>query len=136
MPLRRSAIPLLQLAALRGRLMEILAAHQQPDQRRLGDQAFLCGIMSLMPAAPRTADRGNPQPDRGDTGPATGSDRTIRNAGRPPHPLIERLDAEDWDACDRLLADSPALSRETLTAALTEGTGLDSRRPRLAQGCR
>ena len=112
--------PLLQLAALRGRLMEILATHQQPDQRRLGDQAFLCGIMSLMPAAlglpieeilSQIAVTPDLQLALTEQSGTLGALLT----------LIERLDAEDWDACDRLLADSPALSRETLTAALTEG---------------
>ena len=41
--------PLLQLAATRGRLMELLAAHAQPSQREIAEQAFMVGIMSLMP---------------------------------------------------------------------------------------
>lgn len=43
--------PLLQLAALRGRLMEVLAGKRRRGDRRQGDLAFLAGIMSLMPAA-------------------------------------------------------------------------------------
>lgn len=42
--------PLLQLAATRGRLMELLAAELRPGDRPLADQAFMVGIMSLMPA--------------------------------------------------------------------------------------
>lgn len=42
--------PLLQLAATRGRLMELLAEKQQPQNRELVDHAFMTGIMSLMPA--------------------------------------------------------------------------------------
>ncbi|MEI7431153.1 MAG: HDOD domain-containing protein [Betaproteobacteria bacterium] len=42
--------PLLQLAATRGRLMELLAEHLQARNREFSDQAFMVGIMSLMPA--------------------------------------------------------------------------------------
>ncbi|WIM06935.1 MAG: EAL domain-containing protein [Candidatus Nitricoxidivorans perseverans] len=43
------ASPLLQLAATRGRLMELLAGGLHPGQREIGDHAFMTGIMSLMP---------------------------------------------------------------------------------------
>jgi c-di-GMP-related signal transduction protein len=42
--------PLLQLAATRGRLMELLADRLQSRNREFTDQAFMVGIMSLMPA--------------------------------------------------------------------------------------
>ncbi|MDR0379419.1 MAG: EAL domain-containing protein [Candidatus Accumulibacter sp.] len=42
--------PLLPLAAMRGRLMELLAKRSQPHSRELADQGFLVGVMSLMPA--------------------------------------------------------------------------------------
>ena len=42
--------PLLMLAAARGRLMELLAAELHPNDSVLADQAFMVGIMSLMPA--------------------------------------------------------------------------------------
>ena len=42
--------PLLQLAATRGRLMELLAAEVAPRDERLADYAFMCGVMSLTPA--------------------------------------------------------------------------------------
>lgn len=45
-----TANPLLLLAATRGRLMELLAEELQPDNNALADQAFMVGIMSLMPA--------------------------------------------------------------------------------------
>ncbi len=45
-----TANPLLQLAATRGRLMELLAGELQPGDTSLTDQAFMVGIMSLMPA--------------------------------------------------------------------------------------
>ena len=45
----QSVNPLLQLAATRGRLMELLADRLQPRQREFADQAFMAGILSLMP---------------------------------------------------------------------------------------
>ena len=42
--------PLLQLAATRGRLMELFAEHVQAKNREFADHAFMVGIMSLMPA--------------------------------------------------------------------------------------
>jgi c-di-GMP-related signal transduction protein len=44
------ASPLLQLAATRGRLMELLATKLHPGRRDVEDRAFMTGIMSLMPA--------------------------------------------------------------------------------------
>jgi c-di-GMP-related signal transduction protein len=43
--------PLMQLAALKGRFMESLAGFAQPRNKELAEQAFLVGMMSLMPAA-------------------------------------------------------------------------------------
>ncbi len=42
--------PLLQLAATRGRLMELLSDRISPRNREFADQGFMVGIMSLMPA--------------------------------------------------------------------------------------
>lgn len=41
--------PLLQLAATRGRFMELLAQAVMPGVQRFADQAFMVGILSLMP---------------------------------------------------------------------------------------
>ncbi len=46
-----SRSPLLQVAALRGRMMELLVDRLAPGNRTLTDQAFMTGIMSMMPAA-------------------------------------------------------------------------------------
>lgn len=43
--------PLLQLAALRARLMELLARRLHPTAPQLADEAFLTGLVSLLPAA-------------------------------------------------------------------------------------
>lgn len=45
-----SSNPLLLLAATRGRLMELLAGEKRPGDNSFADQAFMTGIMSLMPA--------------------------------------------------------------------------------------
>jgi EAL and modified HD-GYP domain-containing signal transduction protein len=45
----QSVNPLLQLAATRGRLMELLAERLQIRNREFADHAFMVGIMSLMP---------------------------------------------------------------------------------------
>ncbi len=42
--------PLLQLAATRGRLLELLSDRILPRNREFADQGFMVGIMSLMPA--------------------------------------------------------------------------------------
>jgi EAL and modified HD-GYP domain-containing signal transduction protein len=46
-----SRSPLLQVAALRGRMMELLIEQCYPRDRKLADLAFITGIMSMMPAA-------------------------------------------------------------------------------------
>lgn len=43
------ASPLLQLAATRGRFLELLAGRLKPGAREFEDHAFMTGIMSLMP---------------------------------------------------------------------------------------
>ena len=45
-----TANPLLLLAATRGRLMELLAAEARSNDGVFTDQAFMVGIMSLIPA--------------------------------------------------------------------------------------
>ena len=45
-----SSNPLLMLAATRGRLMELIANTLRPNDTPFADQAFMAGIMSLMPA--------------------------------------------------------------------------------------
>ena len=44
-----SSNPLLLMAATRGRLMELLAGELHPGDKAFADQAFMAGIMSLMP---------------------------------------------------------------------------------------
>ena len=46
-----SRTPLLQVAALRGRMLELLVGHLRPRDTALAGQAFITGIMSMMPTA-------------------------------------------------------------------------------------
>lgn len=111
--------PLLQLAALRGRLLELLAARCRPQQNSLGDEAFLVGIMSLVPVAlglpmaeiltqiaVADAVRAALLEHDGDLG------RLLA--------LVEHFDANDSAACDAVLAESDCLGREDLSSALAE----------------
>jgi c-di-GMP-related signal transduction protein len=111
--------PLLQLAALRGRLMELLASRGSNGNRAQGDQAFLCGIMSLMPAA-----LGLPMNEILEQIAVAREvhEALAEHAGTVGQllALIEHLDAGDWKNCDLLLARSEGLTRETLTTTLTE----------------
>ncbi|MBI2306715.1 MAG: EAL domain-containing protein [Rhodocyclales bacterium] len=111
--------PLLQLAALRGRLLEILADRCAPGNRALGDEAFLTGIMSLMPAA-----LGLPMDEILEQIPVVDDVHRALAAHEGQLgqllALVERLDDSDWAGCDALLAELPALSREALSGSLTE----------------
>ena len=95
--------PLLQVAALRGRMMEILIETSRPGNRELADLSFITGIMSMMPLAlglplaeifeQITLDTEVVQALSGHAG-VLGE--TLA--------LIECFDAEDAAGCERLLA--------------------------------
>lgn len=109
--------PLLQLAAQRGGLMERLAALRAPADRALAEEAFLVGVMSLMPVVlgqpienilaqipvSEPVHRALAARD-GELGPLLG--------------LVEALDDGDAARCDALLAELPPLARGTVTASL------------------
>ena len=116
-----SRSPLLQVAALRGRMMEILAERCHPRQRPLADQAFIAGLMSMMPAA-----LGLPMPEiiaQIDLEAEIVAALDTR-AGPLGHllALIEAYDAEDAHACATLLATNPAaqLTLGLLNASLAD----------------
>lgn len=112
--------PLLQLAALRGRLMESLTLRRYANNRGLADQAFLTGIMSLMPAALGIA---MPKILEQITVSSDVQDALLGHEGQLGRllALIEAFDANDSTACDLLLAEIGSLSRDTLTEILAEG---------------
>jgi EAL and modified HD-GYP domain-containing signal transduction protein len=99
--------------------MEILAGHCAVGNRALGDQAFLTGIMSLMPAA-----LGLPMDEilaQIAVAPEVREALTTRQGQLGQlMALIEGLDDNDWERCDTVLAASDSLSREILNTSLTE----------------
>ena len=116
-----SRSPLLQVAALRGRMMEMLIEHSHPRDRKLADQAFITGIMSMMPAA-----LGLPMSEIFEQ---IALETEVMNAlathdgalGKTLE-LLECFDAEDSAGCDALIAKHPALNlnRARLNSCLTE----------------
>jgi EAL and modified HD-GYP domain-containing signal transduction protein len=114
-----SRTPLLQVAALRARMMELLIAHVRPGNATLAGQAFITGLMSMMPAA-----LGLPVEEifqlilleqkivaalKSHAGPL----------GRMLA-LIECYDAEDASGCARILAGFDGLDRKLLNASLID----------------
>ena len=98
-----SRSPLLQIAALRGRMMELLTECATPRDRALAEQGFITGIMSMMPAA-----LGLPMEE---IFAQISLDPEVRQAlaehqgtlGRMLD-LLECYDNEDSDGCERVLA--------------------------------
>ena len=116
-----SRSPLLQLAALRGRLMEMLVELSGPPDNRYVDQAFITGIMSMMPAAlALPMDEILAQITLDDDIRHALASRT-GTLGRMLE-LVDAFDAEDGDACDALLAERgrPAINRAALNTCLVE----------------
>lgn len=116
-----SRSPLLQLAALRGRMLEVLIDYSHPPERKLADQAFITGIMSMMPAA-----LGLPMDEifeQIDLDPEV-MDALASHAGPLGQTLalLDSFDADDGPACDALLGRiaHPGLSRATLNSCLME----------------
>ena len=99
-----SRSPLLQVAALRGRMMELLAEHEAAHDRKLADQGFITGIMSMMPAA-----LGLPMEEilaQISLEPEVTQALTTRQGtlGKTLE-LLECYDNEDSDGCERALAE-------------------------------
>lgn len=111
--------PLLQLAASRGRLMELLAGKIQPGQREFEDQSFMTGIMSLMPTL-----MGAPFEDI-----LAGIElaTNVREALEARNgtlglmlQLTEALETADGIACYDLTAQLPGLNAEAVNACMTQ----------------
>lgn len=114
-----SRSPLLQVAALRGRMMEMLIEHNHPQDRKLADQAFITGIMSMMPAA-----LGLPMIEIFEqiTLEAEVMQALSLHSGNLGQTLelLECFDADDAKGCDRLLVQFPKLDRGALNTCLIE----------------
>ena len=113
--------PLLQVAALRGRMMEVLAARLHSKDTALADRAFIVGLISMMPAAlglPMSVifEQIALEPD---------IVTALRSRGGvlgQVLALIECYDAEDAVGCDRILTAfaSSGLDRSALNASLAD----------------
>ena len=111
--------PLLQLAATRGRFLELLTQSLQPRNRDLPDRAFMVGILSLLPAV-----IGLPMAD------------IVSPLGLPPEVkqalleyksdlgrllfLAETLEQTDLSDCTPILAQFPGLRAQMLTECLAQ----------------
>lgn len=113
------ASPLLQLAATRGRFMELLAGDLLGSSRDLEDRAFMTGIMSLMPALLHVPIE--------EVIVSLNVAQDVREAlekrggllGRMLQ-LAEALEKNDADACSGLIAELPGAAAERVNAVLTQ----------------
>jgi len=111
--------PLLQLAATRGRFMELLAEDLYGSSRSLEERAFMTGIMSLMPVLLHVPMEEITR--------ALNIVEEVRDAlenragllGRMLQ-LSEELEKGDPVACRNLAAGLPGISRERVNARLTQ----------------
>lgn len=103
-----SRSPLLQVAALRGRMMELLIEHAYPSDRTLADLGFITGIMSIMPAAlglpmDEILAQISLEPE------VTQALTAHQGALGTILALLECYDSEDSDGCQRRLAELAGL---------------------------
>jgi EAL and modified HD-GYP domain-containing signal transduction protein len=114
-----SRTPLLQMAALRARMMELLIDRVIPGDTALAGQAVITGLMSMMPAA-----LGLPAKEIFDL---ILLEREIVAALKSRAGLLGRMlaliecyDAEDATGCARILAGFAGLDRNLLNASLID----------------
>ncbi len=115
----RFPTPLLQLAATRGRLMELLGGRVHPGNREFEDHAFMTGIMSLMPALMATPIEEILQ------GIGVGTDIRDALGGRLGElgallELTESLEGREGPVIDSLSAALPGLDAETVNGCLAQ----------------
>lgn len=111
--------PLMQLAATRGKLMELLAGQIEPGRQEFEDQAFMVGIISLMPAL-----MGVPMAEILN-GISLGN--TVREALEAQTgtlgkmlDLTEALEGNDGETCHDLTARLPGLDADRVNACHTQ----------------
>ena len=111
--------PLMQLAATRGKLMELLAGQIEPGRQEFEDQAFMVGIISLMPAL-----MGVPMAEILN-GISLGS--AVREALEAQSgtlgkmlDLTEALEGNDGETCHDLTARLPGLDADRVNACHTQ----------------
>jgi EAL and modified HD-GYP domain-containing signal transduction protein len=113
------ASPLLQMAAARGRLMELLAATMYPGKHEFEDRSFMTGIMSLMPTL-----MGAPMAEilkgvsvAGDVQIAL---ETQEGELGTMLQLVQALENGDGTSCHDLTEQLPNLNHAVVNACLTE----------------
>jgi len=115
----RTASPLMQLAATRGKLMELLAGKIKPGDQQSVDQAFMSGIMSLMPtlmSVPMeeilaSINLGNDVRE------------ALESRGGPLGALLElseALEGDQGETCHELTARITGLDADTVNACLSQ----------------
>jgi EAL and modified HD-GYP domain-containing signal transduction protein len=118
-PAGGGANPLLQLAATRGRFLELLAGDLMGASRDFEDRAFMTGIMSLMPALLHVP--------IGEVIATLNVDPEVREAlesragvlGRMLQ-LAEKQEEGDMDACHALVVELPGIDQERVNALLAQ----------------
>ena len=112
--------PLLQLAATRGRVMELIAERVVPRNREFADHSFMVGIMSLMPAL-----LGMQMADILDQLPVAQRVKQALLDYAGQHGLMLRLveatEQPDPLALEEPLSHLPAINSDFLGACLTKG---------------
>ena len=114
--------PLLQLAATRGRVMELLAERVMPRNREFADQSFMVGIMSLMPTLLSISIE-----DILEQLPVAQRVKQALTEYGGQHGLMLRLveatEQHDQGALDEALGRLPAINADFLGACLAQGLG-------------
>ncbi len=111
--------PLLQLAASRGRLMELLAGRLHPGHGDLEDKSFMTGIMSLMPTLMSVSLE---EILRGIEIPGSVRQALETHDGElgAMLQLTEALEAGDGPACSEITSQLPGLDAESINACLAQ----------------
>lgn len=117
------SLPLMQLAALRGKMLELLAERRYAGNRNISDMAFLAGMLSVTPAA-----LGIPMSEiLTQIAVAPEVRRALaRGEGELGQllQLVDRYDDNDVAACASLLAEiGGGLTQHTVNTCLTEALG-------------
>jgi c-di-GMP-related signal transduction protein len=111
--------PLLQLAATRGRLMELLSERLQAKNREFTEHAFMVGIMSLMPAL-----LGIAMPDILAQLPVAQrvKQALIDHEGQPGQllQLVEATEQTDFEAVEKILQGLSGINANVLNSCLSQ----------------
>lgn len=125
--------PLLQLAATRARLMELLAEYHAPHDRNFADSAFMTGIMSLTPALFNLPIQ---EILAQLTNLPTDIQQALRNREGPLGLLLkltEALDSDDGDRIDDIIDQLPEITaarvNESLVNALSWANNISQEMP-------